>query len=253
MQQNEILQKFHEMEQRYKKLKRAISIASFLVIFSLITFGFTRTESFQLIRTKGIIIEDENGRDRILIGAPIPISKDRVRDDTALVRKYFAKTILPKNPDLYMKYYQSYKNSAFGMVVMNEKGIDIVQLGDKLSDANTGRRQFENSGLLWNAQNGTELGGVGVNTLPDGKSRVVFGFDDPSDGGSEALHTGVMEDGSRMLIMRDNNGSLVLGLGKPNNPFFQNNDTTTFVGIKYFDKKGKLVWEQKMNKPDTKK
>lgn len=251
--EKEIIKKLHEIENRYKNLKRTFLGTICLLAICILTFAFTNTETFGVIRAKGIIIVDEKGKERILIGAPIPFSKDRVRNDTALVRKYFANTIIPKNPDLYMKYYKEYKNSAFGMVVLNDKGMDVVQFGDKLSDPNTGRRQFENSGLIWNSQNGTELGGVGVNTLSNGKSRVVFGFDDPSDGGSEALHAGVLEDGSRILTMRDIDGSLVIGMGKPNNPFFQTNDTTTFVGIKYFDKKEKLIWQQEMNKPKIKR
>jgi hypothetical protein len=44
----------------------------------------------EIIKTKGIVIVDENGKYRILIGVPIPPSKDRVRTDTAKVRAHLA-------------------------------------------------------------------------------------------------------------------------------------------------------------------
>ena len=44
----------------------------------------------EVTRTKGIIIEDAQGRERILIGAPIPASRARVRTDTSRVRQVWA-------------------------------------------------------------------------------------------------------------------------------------------------------------------
>ena len=46
-----------------------------LVAFSFYLFSFTKTNKFDLIRAKGIVIEDANGKDRILIGSPVPYSK----------------------------------------------------------------------------------------------------------------------------------------------------------------------------------
>ncbi|MDD2793420.1 MAG: hypothetical protein PHD73_09575 [Sediminibacterium sp.] len=111
-----------------------VPLRTFAVVFTImhlvavLGFGFTQIDKFSIIRAKGIIIEDENGRDRILIGSPIPFSKDRIRTDTTLVRQYWAKQF--KNPDQYMEWYKKYKNSAEGIVFMNEKGFDVVQVGD---------------------------------------------------------------------------------------------------------------------------
>lgn len=127
--EKEILKQLQELKNRYKKLK--LFLVGFICIglIGVLSFGFTRTNKFDLIRAKGIIIEDENGKDRILIGAPIPYSKDRVRTDTNQVRKYFASDIYPKDPNKYMEWYKKYRHSAFGMVVLNDKGIDVMQLG----------------------------------------------------------------------------------------------------------------------------
>lgn len=140
------------MEQEITILKKQIRqlriiVFSGLGMFALfIFFSFTQEETFEIIRAKGIVIEDGEGRDRILIGAPIPFSKDRVRTDTALGRLYWSKNY--GDPDQYMKYYQDYNHSAIGIVVMNEQGFDRVQLGDKLADPNIGKRMFEASGLM---------------------------------------------------------------------------------------------------------
>lgn len=247
--ENEIVKQLNDIERKYQRLKLLFTGFVILISLSIITVGFVKTDHFELIRTRGIVIEDENGKDRILIGAPIPHSKDRVRTDTNLVRKYFASDIHPKNPNQYMEWYKNYRHSAFGMVVMNEKGMDVMQIGDQLSDPNVGRRIFLPTGILLNNQNGLEVAGLGAHTFEDGTGGVALGLDDPTTG-REALHAVVLSDGTRALILQDKNGKLLVGFGKPNGGFFKNKDTSTFIGVKYFDKKDSLVWEQKMNKPN---
>jgi hypothetical protein len=245
--ETEILEQLREMENRYKRMRLIfIGFVSLIIILFFVT-GFTKSDNFDLIRTKGIIIEDENGKDRILIGAPIPYSKDRVRTDTSLVRKYFAHTINPEDPNQYMEWYKNYRHTAFGMVVMNENGLDVMQLGDKLSDPNVGRRIFLPTGILLNNQKGLEVGGFGTHTFEDGRSGVALGLDDPANG-REAFHAVVLSDGTRALILKDANGKLVLGFGNANNDIFEIKDGLNFVGAKYFDKKDNLIWEQKMDK-----
>ncbi len=211
------------------------------ILISLVLFAFTNPEqSFGIIRAKGIIIEDSAGRDRILIGSPIPFSKDRVRNDTNMVRKHWAKRF--GNGHQYMEWYKNYYHGAEGIVVMNEQGFDRVLLGDKLADPNTGKRMFQSSGVLWNDKEGWELGGAGVNTTKDGKSRSVMGVDD-KDG--EAVHIVALEDGTKGLIIGGENGRLMIGMSKKDGHWFQNKQA--FTGIKYFDNKGKLIWEQAMD------
>jgi hypothetical protein len=245
--EQEILNKLQEMENRYRRTKRLFIGFVSVTLLAVFGLGFAKTDKFDLIRAKGIIIEDENGKDRILIGAPIPYSKNRVRTDTALVRKYFASDVA-KDPNQYMEWYKKYRHSAFGMVVMNEKGIDVMQMGDQLSDPNVGRRIFLPTGILLNNQKGLEVGGFGTHTFDDGRSGVALGLDDPGNG-REAFHALVLSDGTRALILQDANGKLVLGFGKSNSEIFRNKDSVNFVGAKYFDKKDNLVWEQKMNQP----
>jgi hypothetical protein len=225
-----------------KKQIRLLSIGllscSIIMTFFIVS-SFTGNESSKLIRTRGIIIEDSLGRDRILIGAPIPASRYRVRTDTALVRKYWAKNYDDSNQ--YMEWYKNYYHSTYGMVVMNEQGFDRVLMGDKLADPNSGKRMFEASGLMWNNKEGWEMGGLGVNTTKDGKARSVIGVD---DGEGEAVHVIALEDGTKGLVIGGENGRLLIGMSKANGAWFQNKEA--FTGIKFFNNKGQLVWEQSM-------
>jgi len=239
--EKEIEKRLKEIEKRYKDLKRIF--IGFVIIFlvGLTSLGFNKISKFDIIRAKGIIIEDEKGKDRILIGAPIPFSKERIRTNTSLVRKYWASKVFPKTPDMYMEFYKNYYHSTNGIVIMNEDGFDRVLLGDKLADANTGKRNYEAAGITWNDQFGFELGGAGVNTTEDGKSRGVIGLD---DSGGEALHLVALEDGTKALIIGGENGRLMIGMSNKNGEWFQN--SKKFVGIKYFNNNGELIWEQQM-------
>jgi hypothetical protein len=237
------------MNQELLQLKKQMQWMRFYVLISsaiilvFIVSAFNRPEQkFGIIRAKGIVIEDSTGRDRILIGSPVPYSKFRVRTDTSMVRKYWSKAY-GKNANQYMQWYKDYYNSAQGMVVMNENGFDRVLVGDKLADPNSGKRMFESAGILWNDKEGWELGGAGVNTTKEGKARAVIGVDD-KDG--EAVHIIALEDGTKGLIIGGENGRLMIGMSKKDGQWFQNKEA--FTGVKYFDTNGKLVWEQHMNK-----
>jgi hypothetical protein len=59
------------------------------------------------------------------------------------------------------------------------------------------------------------------------------------------MHLMTMEDGSKALIIADENGSIRIGMSKKPGELFQNKES--FTGIRYFNNEGKLVWEQKMD------
>lgn len=238
--EQQILKKMQQMEKRYNNLKRLFIGFICISMAAFISLGFTSIDKFGIIRVKGIIVEDDSGKDRILIGAPIPNSKDRVRTDTAKVRKYWASQF--KNPDQYMEWYRKYKKSSNGIVFMNEEGFDEVLVGEKLADPNVGVRMFEMSGILFNNKRGWERGGAGVNTLENGKTRQGVGFDDDS---GEAMHMMTFEDGSKALVIGNEDGSLRIGMSKKPGELLKNKEP--FTGIKYFNTDGKLLWEQKID------
>lgn len=209
-----------------------------LVLFCIafISFSFSQNEKFNIIRARGIVIEDKEGKDRILIGAPAPYSPNRVRTDTAMVRKHWASRF--KDPDEYMKWYANYRHNTTGIIVMNDKGFDRVLLGDQLADANGGKRMFEAAGIIWNDKDGFERGGAGVNTTEEGESRAVIGLDDKE---GEAIHIVTLEDGTKGLFIRGAEGSLLVGMSKKNGQWFKNKNA--FAGIKYFNSNDSLLWE----------
>jgi len=229
------------LEKKYARLRMGFFASVLLVISCLVYFGLVQTRTFGLIRAKGIIIEDAAGKDRILIGAPIPFSADRVRTDTALVRQYWAKGYGSREDD-FMGWYRDYYHGTDGMVIMNESGFDRVLVGDKLADPNSGKRLFQIAGITWNDKEGWELGGAGVNTASDGKARSVIGLD--NDNG-EAVHLVALEDGTNALIIAGTNGRLMIGSAREPGAWFQNK--MAFTGIRYFDAEGNLVWEQQMS------
>lgn len=238
--ENELLPRLQRLEQKYTHLK-IVSLSTVLLLFVIVLgAGFTNYNGSEIIRTKGIIVEDEEGKDRILIGAPIPYSEDRVRTDTSLVRKYWA-DLVGADPNQYMKWYADYYHGTEGMVIMNEDGFDRVLVGDKLADSNVGRRLFEAAGITWNDKMGFERGGAGVNTTEDGTTRAVMGLDNPN---GEAIHLVALEDGTNALIMGGENGRLMLLISGEKGMFSQ--DNLAFSGIKYFNNKGELVWEKQM-------
>ncbi|HEU4901800.1 MAG TPA: hypothetical protein VFT06_03385 [Flavisolibacter sp.] len=235
------------MNQEFKQLHRQVTYLKYYAFTSslaLIVFLFSAfrhdQQTFDVIRAKGIVIEDSAGKDRILIGAPIPSSPYRVRTDTALVRKHWGTHY--QNTDQFMKWYSNYYHGAVGMVVLNEKGFDRIAVGDRLPDPNSGKRMFEIAGMTWNDREGWERGGLGVNTTKDGKARTAVGLDDDN---GEAVHLVALEDGTKGLIIGGETGHLMIGMSKKNGEWFQNKEA--YTGIKFFDKKGNLVWEKQMN------
>lgn len=239
----ELLKRIEELEKKNKQ-NRILHILLGIGFFCFLIYGFKGNTSFDILRTKGIIIEDENGKDRILIGAPIPYSKDRVRTDTAKVKANWASSFGSEAKN-YMNYYKDYNHSTDGIVIMNDEGFDRVLVGDKLADPNTGQKMFESAGITWNDKKGWELGGAGVNTSADGSARAVMGLDDPKTNG-EAIHMVALEDGTKALIIGSELGRLVIGMNAEKSEFIQTN--SAFTGIKYFNQDGVLEWEQSMMK-----
>jgi hypothetical protein len=130
--------------------------------------------SREILRVRGIIVEDETGHDRILIGAPVPKSRERKRQD-----------------------------SAVGLVLLSENGIDRAAFGapapDPQSEGNIRRRIGAGAGLFLNDQAGNERGGFAV---LDNDSRVVLGLDYP-EGVAEALTLAVIPDEGASFSLHD--------------------------------------------------
>ncbi len=229
------------MEQDNNGLKKQVrlllgySIISSLVLLYLVVKSLVPQGSTDLIRARAIIITDSAGRDRILIGAPIPFSADRVRTDTLAVREKWAKDI---GGEEYMKWYKDYHHSMNGILLLNEEGFDKLAVGDQLPDPNTGQRITIPTGLTWNDEEGFERGGLGLGQLKEGgEYRNILGFDDKM---GEGLHFAILEDGSKMIRMVQGDQMLYFLANPPNS--MMGNDST-FMGWKVMKMDGQVVSE----------
>ena len=75
-------------DERSTRTIRWLQVYSALMTIALVVlFVRSGTATEDVIRARGLIIEDAAGRERILIGAPVPEAANRVRTDEARVRE----------------------------------------------------------------------------------------------------------------------------------------------------------------------
>ena len=198
---------------RLERNVRLLSLYATVLTLALTVLGlsaFRGSQRQNIVRTRGIVIEDEKGRERILIGAPIPFAKNRVRTDIARVQKEWA----PRFPDSakYMGYYKNYRHSMHGMLILNEAGHDRLAIGDSTPDPNIGRRIGPATGIELNDANGFERGGYGVLTVK-GTDRIVLGLD--SRQGREGIALVLDDNGNVQVMVREGEQSMLLGTLSP--------------------------------------
>ncbi len=131
-------------------------ILTLIIAFVVSSFTFSKGKTFDSIRTKKIIIEDAEGKDRIILAARITESTFRVR-----------------------------KDELSGVLVLDENGQDRVILGAspfiKRRDGSIVRRATDGPyGIAFNDENGVEKGGMGYYS---DKKLAVLGLDGPESEG----------------------------------------------------------------------
>jgi hypothetical protein len=180
----------------------------------------------EILRVRGLVIVDDAGRERILIGAPIPHSRDRVRTDTTRVRMAWS----ARYPDAeqYMTSYREYRHHTNGLLILDEHGFDRLALGDPVPDPNIGRRIAPSTGLVINDPKGNERSAYGLLRVGDA-SRVVLGLD--SDRGEEGLAIVLDDAAGRGIWIRDGAQTLFLGNAAAGNPF----TGTSFHGLLFLE------------------
>lgn len=161
-----------QLERQVRTLRRAaLATGAALVVAAVAGF---RAQQPTVLRARGLVIVDSAGRERILIGAPIPYARNRVRTDTLRVAREWARSF----PDSakYMGWYRDYRHSMHGMLVLDERGFDRLAVGDSNPDPNIGRRIGPATGVEVNDARGFERTGYGMLTV-GGSDRVVLGLD----------------------------------------------------------------------------
>ena len=210
----------HQVKRTIRWLQAYAALMTIAIVALFFTDG-TATDG--VLRVRGLIIEDEAGRERILIGAPIPAAANRVRTDEARVRELWGPRF--PDPERYMGWYRDYQHSTNGILILSEDGFDRLVLGDPVPDPNIGRRIGPNTGLLVNDPEGFERSGYGLIDV-DGQYRVGLGID--SNRSQESL----------MLMLHDNDrvgisvaeGEDMIFLGKGPNGYYRGPDEP-FLGL----------------------
>lgn len=191
-------------ERQTRAIRWLQAYAALMTVALVALFVRSEAETDGVLRTRGLIIEDEAGRERILIGAPVPEAANRVRTDEARVREVWAPR-WPDNP--YMDYYRDYNHAANGIVILSEDGFDRVVLGDPVPDPNIGKRIAPSTGLVINDAEGFERTGYSVKVV-DGVLRVGLGLDTR---GGEGLILTLDDDGVAGVIVGEGDDRLFLG------------------------------------------
>lgn len=158
----------------------------------------------RVLRARGLVIEDADGRERILLGAPVPPARNRVRTDPARVREVWGKRF----PKEYAEWYKGYRHAANGLLILDEKGFDRIALGDPVPDPNIGRRIAPSTGVVFNDEEGFERTGYGLLNV-DGRHRVVLGMD--SAHGQEGLTVALVDQGQVGVTVGDGKRIAFLG------------------------------------------
>lgn len=220
------------MEQRIKNLERQVHFLKILLAIALlpivviVIYSFRDKSSSEIIRVKGIIVEDEKGKERILIGTPIPYAKNRARTDTGKIKQKWAAGMGAG----YMNYYKQYNHSCNGIVFLDENGWDKIAIGDPVPDPIIGKRLGPSTGIVYNDEKGLERSGYGLLTV-DGKIRVVLGLDHGN--GTEGAALSVLPDGSVGLYLDSKGNSMFTGILEAGH--WKSPDGKKFSGIVYDD------------------
>lgn len=215
------------MEKRINSLERTVKIqTTVLVIMAIaLTISFfkqIKTNKNEIIYAKGIVIQDDNGNERILIGAPVPNAKNRIRTDSLKVWENWGKNYEPE----FMEWYKEYSNDNYGILILDSLGFDRIALGNPVPDLSFGQRIGPLTGLIINDENGTERTGYGVINI-NGKNRVNLGLDDKH--GIDRVSLSVDESGVYGLKVFDKNSRIFLGKTDSINPFLK--DVPNFNGL----------------------
>jgi hypothetical protein len=170
-----------ELTNRLLKLEKELKSTKYLVLFLILMFIILAYQyitvqqksmiTVDLIRTRGLIVQDQFGNDVMLLGSPVPFTKTRKRTDPLA-----------------------------GLLMMDQNGRDRLFLGKEGAlqvDGKLFNRIDEGWGFLVNDKNGNERGGFGI---LDSLNSVILGLDYP---GGEAIMLVAKPKNAFILINSD--------------------------------------------------
>jgi len=188
-----------ELRRDVRRLKIYAAGASLaLVALSLSSF---RSSADEVLRARGLVIVDEQGRDRILIGAPVPASQGRIRTDFEKVKATWGERYGGN-----MEWFRKVKNETNGILILDGSGQDRIAIGDPTPDPASGPRIAPSTGMQINSPDGFEVAGFGH--FPS-LGRTALGLDAPD--GTEGALLLVMEDGTTGMFAQGKRGAAFVG------------------------------------------
>jgi len=209
-------------EKMQKSMYKMYAVITLLVICVIYLIYHSQIEKNDIIYTKGIVIVDEDGKERVLIGAPVPKSKDRIRDDYDKAMKAWGNDFPPE----YKEWYKTYKHENYGMLILDENGYDRLAIGSPTPDPNIGKRIGLATGIEINDERGFERSGYNLINV-NGKNRVVLGLD--NDNGTEGMSLILSDEGNTGLTMKSDFGEIFLGKTETKNPYIDEYPFKGFV------------------------
>jgi len=193
--------------ERELRVQRGLSTAlALVVVVSLVAAFRSPSVTDEVLRVRGLVVVDEAGRERILIGAPLPAAAGRIRTDPARARETWASAF--PDPDAFMELYAGYEHSTNGILVLDENGHDRIAIGSPTPDLYFGKRIGPATGIQINDERGLERTGYGLLDV-DGTKRVVLGLD--SAEGTEGLTLALVDGAYAGLLVNHEGRSCFLG------------------------------------------
>lgn len=230
-----VLERLERLESKLQIFKVGFLITFLLLAATLaaVFFGFPAKADDGILRAKGLVINDEQGRPRIVMGAPAPKVKGRTRSDELT-----------------------------GIVYLDENGADRLTFGkepDPMTAEGVKPRRVGGAGILIHDKQGIERGGYSV--LDDETAALTVDY--PKTGEAVALSAnnmfsaiglfhrselGVYREALTFGVIRKNNQSF-LKITDTNNTQrlrIQTNDNQK-TEIKSYDKDSKEISSKFIN------
>ena len=230
-----ILLRIEQLENKLRFFKIAFLtiFLAMLAVIAFVSFGFSAKADDGVLRVKGLVINDEQGRPRILMGAPAPKTTERKRSDELV-----------------------------GIVYLDENGVDRLTFGkepDPMTAEGIKPRYTGGTGILIYDKEGVERGGYGV--LDD--ERAVLTLDHPETGDAVGLSSdnnfsaiglfhrskpGIYREAITLGVIPKNNESFLKIKDTDNKQRLriQTNGTEKTL-LKLYDKDGKEIGSKAIN------
>lgn len=194
--------RLEELERRHRRLRLSLP---FVALVALLVGARAAPEAPddepEILRIRGLVLEDAEGRPRMVLGAPI----------SEVPERRYSRMPVMENPRVeegrmvWDRAESAEATEIFGMLILDEEGYERIVLGDPLPNPAVGGRIYQRKkgrhwGMTINDVDGTERSGYGVWE----NGQVSLGLDWK---GSEAVVFFAIPDGTAGLHVASRDGT----------------------------------------------